>query len=49
MATTYGDDAERLWGKFHRADSGCWIWSAYIAKTGYGQVLRAGKPTLAHR
>lgn len=27
----------------------CWLWTAYINPTGYGQITTGGKPQLAHR
>lgn len=30
-------------------NSGCWLWTAYVTKDGYGQFNFAGGMTLAHR
>lgn len=30
-------------------DEGCWIWTAGVSSTGYGQIRRDGRKTTAHR
>lgn len=39
---------DRFWPKVNRGD-GCWLWTGYIAPTGYGFFSLNGVPTGAHR
>jgi hypothetical protein len=34
---------ERFMAKVHRADSGCWLWTAGVDKDGYGKIRHASK------
>lgn len=41
---------KRFMAKVKKLDNGCWFWTAYKDKLGYGRFLRAtGKNMLAHR
>ena len=41
---------ERLWRRVHIIHPlGCWWWTGYIAKSGYGMISRNNRNTLAHR
>lgn len=40
--------AERFWAKVDKT-ADCWIWTAGVFSTGYGQIKRDGKTSLAHR
>ena len=40
---------ERFWAKIKVDADGCWIWTASLFKTGYGQFNWKGKPSRAHR
>lgn len=40
---------DRLERSIHRTEGGCWEWTAYVAKCGYGQVYHAGRMRPAHR
>lgn len=43
-------DVERFEEKIEAVtESGCWIWTAYTAKNGYGKFGYRGKVVLAHR
>lgn len=35
--------------KFEISPDGCWLWTAYLNPTGYGQVRINGRTRLAHR
>ena len=39
---------ERFWNKVQKSD-GCWEWTAFRKKNGYGYVRRGGKAMYAHR
>lgn len=42
--------ADRLWSYVDRTDSsGCWPWTGYVHKGGYGMIRVAGKNLFAHR
>lgn len=43
--------AEKTQGKYQKADTGCWIWTAAFNNTGYGRLRDhpSGKMLLAHR
>lgn len=36
-------------GRVRFDDSGCWLWTGRVSRTGYGQWHRDGKPVSAHR
>lgn len=40
---------ERVLAKIRRDPSGCWVWTGYVGKNGYGQVMMNYKRKLAHR
>jgi len=40
---------ERLWPKFQRNASGCWLWTATLNNKGYGMIGVGGQMRLAHR
>ena len=41
---------ERFWAKVQRdASGGCWLWTAGLSDTGYGQFWTGGKCQSAHR
>lgn len=45
-------DSDRFWSKVHRQDDGCWLWTAYKNRDGYGVIRvggRSGRSLLAHR
>jgi predicted XRE-type DNA-binding protein len=42
-------ELERFMSHVHKDDSGCWIWSAYCMKNGYGLFRNLKKHDLAHR
>lgn len=46
----YGDERlpERFWRKVEIRETGCWEWTGYTAKTGYGQIRVAGKAVGPH-
>lgn len=39
---------ERFWSKVRKTD-GCWLWTAYKTRTGYGKIRRGEKLVSAHR
>lgn len=39
---------ERFWEKVNKTES-CWLWGAFVARTGYGQVNVDGRMRYAHR
>ena len=41
--------ARRFWSKVDKRDDGCWEWTAYRMKNGYGTLRVATKGWLAHR
>lgn len=41
--------AEGLRSKISEAPSGCWLWTAYLDKKGYGRLRWQGKGCKAHR
>lgn len=43
------EPAYRLWGKFDRAASGCWLWNAALHTGGYGIITINKKRLFAHR
>jgi hypothetical protein len=48
----YGDDRlpQRFWDKVKvDGGSGCWLWTAYTSRKGYGQLRLGSKDCLAHR
>lgn len=42
-------EVERFMSKIHKAENGCWLWSAYRMKNGYGLFRTPAKNELAHR
>ena len=42
-------EAERFMSKVHKAENGCWLWTAYRMKNGYGFFRTPIKNELAHR
>lgn len=43
-------DEVRFWGKVQRGGADeCWLWTASLGTTGYGQFSAAGRPWKAHR
>jgi hypothetical protein len=42
-------ELERFMSHVHKDDSGCWIWSAFCMKNGYGLFSTPIKNELAHR
>jgi hypothetical protein len=38
----------RFWAKVAKGD-GCWLWTASLGSSGYGQFMLNGRPRLAHR
>lgn len=46
----YGPQTEpEFWSRFVRLPTGCWEWSGYITKTGYGRTRFGGRMVLTHR
>lgn len=41
--------AERLLSRIEIDSNGCWLFTGYIGKNGYGQIWRNGKKDYAHR
>ena len=39
---------ERFWSKVEKTDT-CWLWTASLQSTGYGQISVDRRPRLAHR
>ncbi len=51
MARQARNPADRFWEKVtFEPNSGCWLWTAYVGKHGYGELSRPhrGSPWLAH-
>jgi hypothetical protein len=44
---THEQDVARFWSKVEKAD-GCWLWTAGLFTTGYGQFHLRGRPIGAH-
>jgi len=42
-------ETERFMQKVHKAEDGCWLWTAYRMKNGYGLFRTPAKHELAHR
>jgi hypothetical protein len=42
-------EVERFMSHVHKHDSGCWLWTAYRMKSGYGNFRTPLKHELAHR
>lgn len=42
-------EVERFHAKVRHAGNGCWLWTAYLDKDGYGTFLVDGKKLRAHR
>lgn len=42
-------EIERFMSKVHKAENGCWLWTAYCMKNGYGFFRTPAKHVLAHR
>jgi hypothetical protein len=42
-------DFTRFWSKVHKAEHGCWLWTASFRIGGYGNFMFRGKPHKAHR
>ena len=42
-------EIERFMQKVHKAGNGCWLWTAYRMKNGYGLFRTPAKHELAHR
>ena len=42
-------ESERFMSKVHKAENGCWLWTAYRMKNGYGFFRTPVKNELAHR
>jgi hypothetical protein len=40
---------ERLEGKIHKDENGCWIWQGAKQVSGYGEMLSGGRKYLTHR
>jgi hypothetical protein len=40
---------ERFDEKYVVDENGCWIWTGYVAKDGYGRITVDDRPKLAHR
>ena len=46
---SYANEIDRFWANVRKSD-GCWEWTAYRMKGGYGRIRKAnGMPSLAHR
>lgn len=43
-----GDPQERFWAKVHKTPD-CWIWTAAVSSSGYGNYFVGGKYVAAHR
>lgn len=41
--------ADRFWTKVAKSEDGCWLWTASIKETGYGQFRLDGRAQYAHR
>ena len=42
-------ESERFMQKVHKIENGCWLWTAYRMKNGYGLFRTPAKHELAHR
>ena len=42
-------ESERFMQKVHKAENGCWLWTAYRMKNGYGLFRTPARHELAHR
>jgi len=42
-------EAERFMGKVNKVENGCWLWTAYRMKNGYGLFRTPARNELAHR
>lgn len=42
-------EVERFMSKVHKAENGCWLWTAYRMPSGYGNFRTPEKHELAHR
>ena len=42
-------EAERFMGHVAKSESGCWLWTAYRMKNGYGNFRTPSRHELAHR
>ena len=42
-------EIDRFMLKVHKAENGCWLWTAYCMKNGYGLFRTPQKHELAHR
>jgi len=50
MDARLDDPVWRFWRKVDKAEGdGCWEWTGYVAKHGYGRVVRNGVELYAHR
>ena len=39
----------RFWEKVEKRPNGCWIWTSYVNKDGYGMLSYSGKTERSHR
>ena len=44
-----GKELARFWHRVVKSERGCWIWTASVAKKGYGQIQMALKNQATHR
>ena len=42
-------EVERFMAKVHKAENGCWLWTAYRMRNGYGNFRTPLRHELAHR
>jgi hypothetical protein len=41
---------QQFWSKVHKSSDGCWLWSGYVGREGYGRTYYAGRKGLSvHR
>lgn len=45
----YMPESERFMEKVNKVENGCWLWTAYCMKNGYGLFRTPAKNELAHR